>query len=241
MRTSRSDLRRNTERRARLSAVPFFMQECGKAFGPMRVRRKEIRTMTGYRKVIITILVIAIAASASLAARPYHGYYRPASRGEWFSLGFGAGTDAITFPVGGKAAAQSFSSVQMAMEFAMFPQRAQGNFLLRLSFGILQQKDVFGRVPEGGTLDAAFMYRWQHSSGFALGVGGGCYFPGFNEALKPSPEAVIEPSFAFNLTPQNAMASLGTVRISAPVAARYDMALGQWYISVSVGVTVYVI
>lgn len=205
-----------------------------------------------YRKIITTAIVLILAA-ATLAAQgggesyrhshqsSYYGNPMPRYRGEWFSLGFGAGTDAFTMPLQGKADAQSFSSLILNAEFAMYPQRAQGNLVLKLSFGLLQQMDVFGRSPEGGTLDAVAMFRWQHSSGFALAIGGGCYFPGFTDELKPSPEAVIEPSFAFNLEPQNAAASMGTVRLSAPVEVRYDSSLSQWYMSVSVAATVYVI
>ena len=194
------------------------------------------------KKKLIAVITIMAIALASLSAHPYYsGHSRPGFRGEWFSLGFGAGTDVLTMPVDGSAGPQSFSSLAINTEFAMFPQRAQGNFVLRIAFGILQEEDVFGRVPEGGTMDITAMYRWQHSSGFALGIGGGCFIPGFAEGLKPSPEAVVEPSFAFNLIPGTSSASMGTVRISLPIEARYDMALGEWYMNVSVAATVYVV
>lgn len=207
-------------------------------------------------KRFASILIITIVAIASLAAQgtsessspscnqPY--LYMPShpipslDAGEWFSLGFGLGSNVLTAPLQNDGDFQAFSSLSVDAEFTMLPQASVGNAVLRISFGTLQQQDIFGRTVLGGTIDATLMYRWQHSSGFALGVGAGCFVPGFFENAKPSPEAVLEPSFAFNLAYGHS-ASTGVIRIAAPLEARFDIQSSQWYLNVGISATFYVI
>lgn len=188
---------------------------------------------------IVIIALIALLSLSSLSARSWYG--RPhAPRGEWFSLGFGAGTDALT--IGTEAEnLLSFSNLALDAEFSIFPQKATHNVVMRFTFGLLQEKDLFGRPIEGGTLDAVFMYRWQHQSGLALALGGGIYYPGFADDARMTGEAVIEPSFAFNLDPHNSALSMGAFRISVPVEIRYDQPAESWYLNVGVHAVIYII
>ena len=224
-------------------AFPMARWTAG-AFTPLRRGHRRYMEMRKALRRTAVIAIIALSALAGLSAHGYHhGYHgRPsAPRGEWFSLGFGVGTDVLTAGFGTENEPMTFPCLAIDAEFGIFPQRATHNVIMRFTFGLLQERDLFGRPVEGGTLDAVAMYRYQHSSGLAIGIGGGVYYPGFAEGSSMAGEAVIEPSFAFNLNPQNAALSMGTFRLSVPVGIRHDSLSGSWYLNVGIHAVIYII